>query len=155
MSMDDEEGEEEEEEDKKHIGIGQSSSRDLLSPLDSMSPKDEMIHRRELDDQERLDLEEEARERELSGQGFSGAQTSGQTDAVQAGEYGSWSPFASLSFHHCVLWREWHFRTCERAKLLGGMGGLLLVPSGQSGRQSFVTIFTISSLCAVSRNVCV
>jgi AMP deaminase len=96
MSMDDEDGEEDEEEDLKHIGNGQSSSRDLLSPMSSMSPKGTMIHRRELDDQERLDLEEEARERALSGQGFSGAQTSGPTEAVQAGEYGSWSLSTSL-----------------------------------------------------------
>jgi len=78
MSMDEDDGEEEEE-DHRHGG-----SRDMLSP--NMSPKDTMIHRTELDDQERLDLEEEAREREISGQGFSGAQTSGQPAAVPAGE---------------------------------------------------------------------
>lgn len=79
MSMDEDDGEEEEE-DHRHGG-----SRDMLSP--NMSPEDTMIHRTELDDQERLDLEEEAREREISEQGFSGAQTSGQPAAVPAGEY--------------------------------------------------------------------
>jgi AMP deaminase len=87
MSMDDDDGEEEEEEDHRHGG-----SRDMLSPMSSMSPKDTMIHRTELDDQERLDLEEEAREREISGQGFSGAQTSGQPAAVPAGKYLSFTP---------------------------------------------------------------
>ena len=69
----------------------------MFSP--NLSPPETMIHRTELDDQERLDLEEEARERDISGQGFSGAQTSGQPAAVQPGEY----PFISfllLSFFH-------------------------------------------------------
>jgi hypothetical protein len=61
---------------------GKTSARDLLSPA-GLDGKDTFIHREELDDQERLDLEEEARERELSGQGFSGAQTSGEPAGAQ------------------------------------------------------------------------
>lgn len=80
MSMD--EDEEEATEHPHPQGIrGRKESGNLLSPNVDTA----MIHRTELDDQERLDLEEEAREREISGQGFSGAQTSGQTAAVQPG----------------------------------------------------------------------
>lgn len=59
---------------------------DMLSPAfaGEMDPRPAMIHRRELDSQERLDLEEERAEREISGQGFSGAQTAGQQDAAGA-----------------------------------------------------------------------
>ena len=92
----DDEGDEEEEEDHRHGPM-------LTPDMSSMLPKDTMVHRTELDDQERLDLEEEAREREISGQGFSGAQTTGQPAAVQPGKYGDLdvysSPFPScLSF---------------------------------------------------------
>jgi len=76
MNEDDEDGQQE---DHRHGGPG-----NMFSP--NLSPPETMIHRTELDDQERLDLEEEARERDISGQGFSGAQTSGQPAAVQPGE---------------------------------------------------------------------
>jgi len=93
MNEDDEEGQQE---DHRHGGL-----RDMLSP--NMSPQETMIHRTELDDQERLDLEEEAREREISGQGFSGAQTSGQPAAVQPGEYPFFFVPLLSSFHHHSL----------------------------------------------------
>jgi len=94
MSMDDDEGDEEEEEDHRHGPM-------LTPDMSSMLPQDTMIHRTELDDQERLDLEEEAREREISGQGFSGAQTTGQPAAVQPGKYGVLVVYFS-SFPSCL-----------------------------------------------------
>jgi hypothetical protein len=66
--------------------------------MGDMDPSGAMIHRQELDDQERLDLEEEARERELSGQGFGGAQTAGQSAATQPGELSSVHVFHLFSF---------------------------------------------------------
>jgi hypothetical protein len=81
MSMD--EDEEEAAEHPHPQGIKQRMGSGMFSP--DVDASATLIHRDELDDQERLDLEEEAREREISGQGFSGAQTSGATAAVQAG----------------------------------------------------------------------
>lgn len=105
MSMD----EEEDEEEAQHPlhrggGPGKMGSGDLLSPaiMGDMDPSGAMIHRQELDDQERLDLEEEARERELSGQGFGGAQTAGQAAAVQPGEL----PFIHISHLFSFLPRK-------------------------------------------------
>jgi len=92
MNEDDEDGQQE---DHRHGGPG-----NMFSP--NLSPPETMIHRTELDDQERLDLEEEARERDISGQGFSGAQTSGQPAAAQPGEHPFISSFL-LSFFHDVL----------------------------------------------------
>ena len=94
MSMDDDE---EEDEDNEHVRAAlrkERSKSDLLSPPFVLGPNGQpaMINRKELDDQERLDLEEEKREREISGQGFPGlgAQSVGQGNgaaAPQPGEY--------------------------------------------------------------------
>lgn len=64
MSMDDDQ------EDEDDGGMSQKPGHnDLLSPAAavSMDSRPGLIHRRELDSQEALDLEEERRERELSG----------------------------------------------------------------------------------------
>lgn len=83
------------------------SNKDMLSPafMGEMDPRPAMIHRQELDSQERLDLEEERRERELSG---------GQAGAEQAAPPGLQGelrhPSSSTSqprnnFHLIITWK--------------------------------------------------